>query len=61
MLIEQHSSSEVSGGTPSSRRLLIFAQMDLWAQTEVSPTRRMAAWLALSITFAITMLLLLGY
>jgi hypothetical protein len=61
MLMEQHSSSgEVSGGIPSSRRLLMFAKMDLWAQTEVSPSRRLAAWVALSITVAITMILLVG-
>jgi hypothetical protein len=61
MLIDEHSSIEVSGGIPSSRRLLVIAQMDLWARTEVSPARRLAAWCALSITFAISMMLLLGY
>jgi hypothetical protein len=61
MLIEQHSSSKAGGGTPSSRRLLIWAQTDVWRQGEVSPTRRLGAWVALTITFAILVLLAMGY
>jgi hypothetical protein len=44
-----------------SRRLLMWAQMDLMAGTEVSTTRRLAAWVALSVTFLVVLLLLLGY
>ncbi len=55
MLLEQHSSSsEVGGGGRSPRRSLV------WNQTEVSATRRVAAWLALAVTFAIVVLLLIG-
>jgi hypothetical protein len=63
LLIEQHSSSEVEvgGGIPSSRRLLVWAQMDVWGTGDVSPTRQMAAWIALAITVAIMVLLALGY
>jgi hypothetical protein len=60
MLIEQHSSSKAGGGTPSSRRLLMWAHTDVWGQGEVSPARRLAAWIALSITFAMAVLLALG-
>ena len=48
-------------GVGESRRLLIWAQMDLLAGTEVSTTRRLAAWIALGITFLMAVLLLLGY
>ena len=63
MLIEQHSSSEVQvgGGIPSSRRLLEWAQIDVWGSGDVSPTRQLAAWIALSVTVAIMVLLALGY
>lgn len=61
MLIEQHSSRNAGGGNSDSRRLLMWAQMDILAGTEVSITRRLAAWIALSITFAIALMLLLGY
>jgi hypothetical protein len=61
MLIEQHSSSEVGGGIPSSRRLLVRAQTDVWGAGEVSVTRQLAAWIALAITLAIMVLLALGY
>jgi len=60
MLLEQHSSSEVSGGGPGSRRVLDWAQTDILAQGEVSVGRRLAAWVALGITLFITLLLLLG-
>jgi hypothetical protein len=59
LLIEQHSSSEVSGGTPSSRRLL-WAYTDIWGAGEVSPTRGLAAWLALAVSLSMALLLLLG-
>jgi hypothetical protein len=59
MLIEQHSSSEVGGGIPSSRRLLALAQID--GTGEVSPARQLAAWIALGITLAIMVLLAIGY
>ena len=55
MLLEQHSSSsDVGGGGRSPRRLLA------WNQTEVSAIRRVAAWLALTVTVLIFVLLLLG-
>jgi hypothetical protein len=60
LLIEQHSSSEVvGGGTPSSRRLL-WAYTDIWGAGEVSPTRGLAAWLALAVSLLMVVLLLLG-
>ena len=61
MPIEQHSSSEVGGGIPSSRRLLEWAQTDVWGSGEVSATRQLAAWIALAITVLIMLLLALGY
>ena len=60
MLLEQHSSSEARGGGLGSRRLLVWAQTDILAQGEVSAVRRLAAWLALSVTLVIAVLLLLG-
>ena len=61
MLIEQHSSSEVGGGIPSSRRLLALAQFDVLGSGEVSPTRQLGAWIALAITIAVMFVLALGY
>jgi hypothetical protein len=63
MLIEQHSSNEVEvgGGIPSSRRLLDWAQTDVWGTGDVSATRQLAAWIALATTVAIMVLLALGY
>jgi hypothetical protein len=61
MPIEQHSSSEVSGGAPSSRRLLLLAHTDIWGAGEVSAGRRLMAWLALGITLLIAVMLALGY
>lgn len=63
MLLEhskQHSSREAGGGTSGSRRLLTWSQMDIWASTEVSVARRLGAWVALSVTLAMAVLLLLG-
>ena len=59
MLLEQHSSNQAGGGSPDSRRLLI-RDMLMWGQSEVSPTRRLAAWIALAWTLAIAVILLLG-
>jgi hypothetical protein len=61
VLIEQHSSSEAGGGTPSSRRLLVIAHTDLWGAGEVSAARGLCAWVALSITLLIAVMLALGY
>lgn len=61
MLIEQHSSRNAGGGNVNSRRLLMWAQLDLLAGTEVSTGRRLAAWVALWITCLMALLLLLGY
>jgi hypothetical protein len=64
MLLEQEPSSsqarQASGGTRTSRRLLVWSQVDLFAQTDVSAVRQLAAWVALSITLAVAVLLLLG-
>jgi hypothetical protein len=64
MLLEQESSPsqarQASGGIRTSRRLLVWAQVDLFAQTDVSAGRQLAAWVALSITVAACVLLLLG-
>jgi predicted DNA-binding ribbon-helix-helix protein len=64
MLIEQESSSrkarQASGGHRTSRRLPFWSQVDLFAQTDVSVVRQLAAWLALSITLAVAVLLLVG-
>jgi hypothetical protein len=61
VFIEQHSSSEVGGGIPSSRRLLDWTQIDVWGTGEVSAARQLTAWVALAITIAIMVLLALGY
>ena len=61
MLIEQHSSSQVGGGIPSSRRLLTLAQIDVLGNGEVSPTRQLGAWIALAVTVAVMLVLALGY
>jgi hypothetical protein len=61
MLIEQHSSSEVGGGFPSSRRLLSLAQIDVLGNGEISPARQLGAWIALAVTIAIMFVLALGY
>ena len=58
MLLEQHS-NQASGGSPDSRRLMI-RDVIMWGQAEVSPTRRLAAWVALAWTLAVAVLLLLG-
>ena len=64
MLLEQESSTsqarQASGGTRTSRRLLVWAQVDLFAQTDVSAGRQLVAWIALSIALAVCVLLLLG-
>ena len=64
MLLEQEPSSsqarQASGGNRTSRRLLVWAQVDLFAKTDVSVARQLAAWVALSITLAVAVLLLLG-
>lgn len=54
MLIEQHSSSQVGDADRSSRRLLILDE------SEVSRVRQIAAWLALAVTVAVAVLLLVG-
>ena len=65
MLLEQHSSSEAVasseavGGGPDTRRLMIRDVL-MWGQSEVSPTRRLAAWIALAWTLAVAVMLLLG-
>jgi len=59
MLLEQHSSSQASGGGADSRRLMI-RDVIMWGQSEVSPARRFAAWLALGWTLLIAVVLLLG-
>ena len=61
VLIEQHSSSEVSGGIPSSRRLLALAHLDLWTGLEVSAVRRLVSSAAFAVSFAIAVLLTIGY
>jgi hypothetical protein len=64
MLLEQEPSSgqarQANGGNRSSRRLLVWAQVDIFAQTDVSVGRQLAAWIALAITVATCVLLLLG-
>ena len=64
MLLEQESSTsqarQASGGTRTSRRLLVWAQVDLFAQTDVSAGRQLVAWIALTIALAVCVLLLLG-
>ncbi len=60
MLLEQNSSSQASGGTRTSRRF-VWGYADLWTQTEVSAVRRFAAWLALAVSVAVAVLLLLGF
>jgi len=60
-VIEQHSSRNADGGGLDSRRLLMWAQMDLFSGMEVSALRRVGALLALSITCATVVLLLLSY
>ena len=59
--IEQHSTSQAIGSGTGSRRLLVWAQTDIWGLQEISATRRLAAWVALAITFAIALLLAMGY
>ena len=69
MLLEQHPSA-VRRGLPLrrerdrtrvvSRRSLVWAHTDLFAQTEVSAARRLAAWMALAVCFAVLILLVLG-
>ena len=60
MLLEQHSSSQASGGNRTSRRF-VWAYTDVSTRSEVSAMRRLAAWTALGITLAICVLLLLGF
>jgi hypothetical protein len=61
MLIEQHQGqpSQVAAAARNSRRL-VWTQVDIFAGTDVSAPRRLAAWIALSITLAACILLLLG-
>jgi len=61
VVIEQPSVRDAVGADVGSRRLLMWAQLDLTAGTEVSTTRRLAAWVALGVTFMIALMLLLGY
>jgi len=59
MLLEQHSSNQAGGGSADSRRLL-FRDVVMWGHSEVSPTRRLAAWVALACTLGVVVMLLLG-
>jgi hypothetical protein len=60
--IEQHSTNQAVGsGDAGSRRMLLWAQTDLWGLQEMSVTRRLIAWAALAITFAVALLLAMGY
>jgi hypothetical protein len=61
LVIEQPSTRNAVGADVGSRRLLMWAQLDLMAGAEVSTTRRLTAWVALGITFLIALMLLLGY
>jgi hypothetical protein len=60
MAIEQ-SAPQDAIGAGESRRVLMWSQMDLMAGTEVSTTRRLAAWIALAVSLLMALLLLLGY
>ncbi len=61
MLLEQEypSQATASDANRTSRRF-VWAQVDIFAGTDVSATRRLAAWIALSITLVACVLLLLG-
>jgi hypothetical protein len=61
MLLEQEYPTQAKGSSANrTSRRLVWAQVDLFAGTDVSATRRLAAWIALSITLAACILLLLG-
>jgi hypothetical protein len=50
-----------SRGDEFSRRALILAHTDIFSKAEVSPARQAVAWIALTICFAVLILLAFGF
>jgi hypothetical protein len=73
MLLEQNPARPALGQAPShrerdadhagevSRRALVWAHTDIFSNTEVSPARQAAAWIALTVCLAVLVLLALGF